>query len=292
MELFSNREIATGTWILLGFIASLFSKNIRKSYSNLIKSFLNKYLILYTLFSIIYFTLIIYFLDLYLLKFQPSQLKDAIIWFVFSGLIATGSLITKKNSTILKDIILENIKLTIFVEYLITTYVFDLLIEISIFPILLFLIVLVEYSRNKPEYGKVHRLLNFIQIASSFYILLITIISAIIDIQNLFSLTTLVNILLPLLLMVLYIPLMYILSVYVKYENFFVRTKVIFGNIQKEEIGRYLRRKILQHCKLSYGKIKSIDENKFGYWQSIQTVEEADNFLSCVKKKKIYEPDF
>ena len=122
MDIFSNREIAAIIWIGLFLIISFFKKQIRTSLLNVIKSAFKIKLLIYFFFYLVYFFAFI--CSFYYLKWWDiNNLKDTTIWFIFSGLpirifVATNRL----EHSFWKRLILKNLKLTVFVEFIINLF--------------------------------------------------------------------------------------------------------------------------------------------------------------------------
>jgi hypothetical protein len=155
-------------------------------------------------------------------------------------------------------------------------------------PIIVLLGMLEGYSDSKAEYKIVNKLFRYLQIVVGILILGYSITNAILDFNNMKGTDSIKSFLLPLILMVLYYPSSFLWILYVKYETFFCAIKVMFGNIKKQEIGKYFKKKLLFSCRLNYKKLADIWDQKYGLWQSIGSLSEVDEFIECVNRGIIY----
>jgi hypothetical protein len=89
----------------------------------------------------------------------------------------------------------------------------------------------------------------------------------------------------PLALMILYFPFTYFWVLYCKYEVLFISIKTIFRNINKEDIGKYLRKKVFMYSLLNMNSLNKIIENKYYFWINIQGYEDVDLMITCLKHK-------
>ena len=256
MAIFSNRELASAIWIIVLFIFSLFKKNIYRSYSKVLSSFFNYKILIYIVVSTLYFYVILFIINC-VNPLSISQIKDAIFWFIASGLILTANTFSSKDTTdIFKVIIINNIKLIVLLEYIIATYTFSLLTELLLFPVILFVGLMAAISETDKEYIKVYRIFNSLQLIIGLLIICFSIYSAILDYNGLIGITSLVNVILPIVYMVLYFPGSYFWILFVKYEELFCVIKQLFKN--NMELGIKLKKAIIMYCGFRYNRVNDI----------------------------------
>jgi hypothetical protein len=292
MEIFTNRELASVTWIIVFFIYSFTKSNVRLSIVGLIKSFFQKKLIQYFVISLAYFVVLLIFLHQVLIL-DISQVKDSIIWFVVSGLVVTGDMINTKNTKeIIKSHFLENIKMTIIVEFIISTFVFPLIIELVLIPVIFIVAILELFSKKEDKYKAVNKLLVIIQMVLGIIVLGFSIISAVSDYQNLVGINSIKSFILPLILMTLYFPFTYAWLLYARYEVLFTKISVIYSNVKKPEIGKILKRETFKLCLFSYDRINDIDAMKYYFWHLIDDKEKIKDFIKANKKRFVMKPEY
>ena len=69
-------------------------------------------------------------------------LKDVCFWVIFVGIPFCLNVSAAKEKSYFKNIILNNLKLVVVVEFIISSFTFNILIEFILQPILIFLILL------------------------------------------------------------------------------------------------------------------------------------------------------
>lgn len=102
-EIFNNREIAVGTWIILTAIISIFTKPVRQFLKSVLPIlFCRKFIVFYIVF-LLHFCLVTHFLYTVGL-WSMALLKDTIFWVLFVELPLFVKTIEKaKNSHFLQD---------------------------------------------------------------------------------------------------------------------------------------------------------------------------------------------
>lgn len=218
-DIFSTREIAIIIWTLIITVYALSMKQTRASVINIIKIILKIKLFLSIFFYLFYFSTIVYFL--YHLKWWDlTNLKDAVIWFIFSGLPIEFDVATKNlGRDFWKNLILNNLKLMVLVEFIINSFTFSLVIEFFLIPFIVIITGVNTLSKHEVEYKPVERLTNGILMFFGFVILFYSLYRAIIEINSIENMSTLKSVLFPVVYSIISVPYMYILKLYVAYEN-------------------------------------------------------------------------
>lgn len=282
MDILSNRELAFFIWGCLVAIYCLVSADIRSSFLKIIAMLFQWRIILYIGVSVAYFAAILLGVNTYF-PLDASLLKDACLWFVFSGLISTGRSIRSKGNDLLQDHFFDSFKFTVLFEFILASYVFPLWVELVLIPCATFIAVAEAYAKTKEKYEKARKIFSFLLQVIGIGILGMSVYSATLDYRNLVGLASIKGFLLPFLLLVFYFPLTYLWVLKSRYEQLFVPIKVIFRNIKKTKVGAYLRRRLFFHCWFSTKKLQGIIEHKFGFWQSIESKDDAKKFMTCVR---------
>lgn len=226
MNVFSTREMATIFWLL---IFTFFILTVKKSR----KSVLSVLSILFSRNIIIPFILIMSYsgiLFLFFSKFKISKyidLKDVIIWILFIGVPLCYKVVSdKSNKDFFKNIITSNLKLIVFVEFIISTVSFSLMKEIIIAPLFTLLFILESIFSMKKKYSKISKVISYILTVIGFFILYKSFSLAIRNYKGLNSIKTLITILTPISLSVLYLPIIFLFGIYFKHDNIFSRLKI------------------------------------------------------------------
>lgn len=139
LGIFSNREVATITWIFLVILGLQFNERTRKTIGGLFEAFFVNSILVVNLLAIIYSSSIIYLL--YLVDFWGFfMLKDSIYWFICSGFLILISLNkAAKEKDFFKNILRDNLKLLLILEFAVNFHQFSLVTELILLPVIAFL---------------------------------------------------------------------------------------------------------------------------------------------------------
>lgn len=250
----NNRELATYIWILLFVALCLCIPSIRKGVPGLLKIIMSKQILIPILLMVIYVVATIYLL--YKIHFwDTGLLKTTIAWFIgvaFVMFFKANNAI--KNPYHIKEIISDNIKLTIIMEFIINFYVFSFPVELLILPSITFLFLLKLVSERDEKNQIVTKFVS--STLSIFGLIIITYAGyeLIVNIKKFSSIENLKDFLLPIMLTFIYIPFIYALILYMIYEEFFVRMKMAFRH--DERLGRYARKKVLEYGRFSLSRAR------------------------------------
>lgn len=260
---FDNRDLATIIWLLIILIIFFVAKDPRKAFYNVIKAFFQPQLFRITLLSIIYFQILL----ILLLNFglwNITLFKDSIYWFLgFFIVNIFNSTKISSNPEILKGFITKNIKLFVLFEFFTNFYTLDLWLELILVPILSSLGIMLAFFEVNPD--KIQNTKNTRAIINIPILVIVSIyffnsISIVFDQMNTFlTLTTLKKLLLPIILIILSIPFLYLLSLYSFYESFYLRLKYLYHN--DTNLQSYAKRKIFSECLLSMKRLNKISSS-------------------------------
>ena len=252
MEIFTfltTREWATIIWGLLLLLFVLFSKKTRKAFFDVLKCIFVKKLILFWIIILLYTAITTYFLAKIPL-WNWIYLKDVLIWLFTCGFsLCINSVSKESDETYIKKTLIDNLKIIIILEFYFSTFTFNLWIELLIIPIITFLSLLDIYTNKKEEYESVHKIFSIILSVIGFLILYKTILVSVEQYKTLNIIDTISSFLIPIIYLILFIPLEYLLELYSKYELLFLRIKFSIDNKIK------FRWKIFKLCMFSIRKV-------------------------------------
>lgn len=125
---------------------------------------------------------------------ENIYIKDIIIWFLFSGLIyCMNAVSSEADERYIQKVLKDNLKLTMILEFFMSTFTFNIWIELAIIPIITIITVMNVIAERKEEYKNVHKLLDFVLAIAGFWILYETIRVGIIEYKELNVINTLVS---------------------------------------------------------------------------------------------------
>lgn len=253
MSILSTREWATLIWGCIFMLYILCHREIRKSLWNVIVIFFDKKLrILWEIILLYVLTITIVFC--YLPIGENIYIKDIIIWFLFSGLIYCMNAVSSEADEIyIKKILKDNLKFTMILEFFMSTFTFNIWIELAIIPVITIITVMNVIAERKEEYKSVHKLLDSVLAIAGFWIFYETIKIGINEYKQLNIINTLVSFMIPIAYLILIIPLEYALELYSKYELLFLRMTFKEEKDKKTKIRH--RVAIICSCRISVRRV-------------------------------------
>lgn len=269
LTIFSTRELSILIWISIGLIAIMFSSKMREGLGGVLKILFGTTILAILTALIVYVSLILFLLyKLELWNF--SLLKDTLFWFFTTALVLLFNINKAKTSGYFKNIIKENIKWAIAVEFIVNFYTFSLLKELVLVPSMIFLASIQAVASTDKKNIQVSKLLG--NILSFIGILLIAFIvyKTFTNYQEILTFHTLFSFLLPPFLTVLLIPFLYLLAIYMNYEELFVRIKFLTNDNKRKQL---LKREILLVANINLSRLILISKNlnKFNWYHSTET---------------------
>lgn len=279
MSILSTREWATLIWGCIFMLYVLCHSEIRKSLWNVIVIFFDKKLrILWEI--ILLYVLTITMVFCYLPIWENIYIKDIIIWFLFSGLIyCMNAVSSEADKTYIKKILKDNLKFTMILEFFMSTFTFNIWIELAIIPVITIITVMNVIAERKEEYKSVHKLLDSILAIAGFWIFYETIKIGINEYKQLNIINTLVSFMIPIVYLILIIPLEYILELYSKYEVLFLR--MTFKEEKDKRIRLHHRTAIFRECNFSVRKILLFQRE---YMIQMYALMKEDEFNQLMQK--------
>ena len=279
MSILSTREWATLIWGCIFMLYVLCHREIRKSLWNVIVIFFDKKLrILWEI--ILLYVLTITMVFCYLPIWENIYIKDIIIWFLFSGLIyCMNAVSSEADETYIKKILKDNLKFTMILEFFMSTFTFNIWIELAIIPVITIITVMNVIAERKEEYKSVHKLLDSVLAIAGFWIFYETIKLGINEYKQLNIINTLVSFMIPIVYLILIIPLEYILELYSKYEVLFLR--MTFKEEKDKRIRLHHRTAIFRECNFSVRKILLFQRE---YMIQMYALMKEDEFNQLMQK--------
>lgn len=257
LDIFSTREIAFGVWLFIFIIIILIPKKMRHAAKRVVKAACAPKL------AIPFFVFIIYgiavtFIFSKLPIWDCKFIKDILIWVTFVGIPTCYKGFDRDfKKGYFKSVILDNLKFIVIVEFLLSTFTFHLIVELLLVPALTFIYLLEAIAGIKEEFGPAKTLLSWILSISCFVIVAFTIERGINDYIVFESIDTYISLFLPLILSVLYLPIVYVFSLYAKYGTAFTYMSIRESGDKKTQ--RKHKWKVFKACNVFYSRI-----TKFG----------------------------
>lgn len=278
MDVLSNREWAFIIWFVIAvcyFAVSTKMSKGRVAFKGVVKAFLQRKILIVVFLISIYIFLITYLLSK-LSVWDVKYLKLTLFWGFSFGLLSVFKLQESKAvNDFFKEAAYAHFKLTVILEYLVGFYSFSLITEIMLMPVLFIISVVYVFSEKSDKHTLVHKLAGFILAVYVLAILFMTLNNVHENYTTLINLDTFNELLIPFLLTIIYLPFLFMLHVYMRYESIFVG----LGQLINDE------------ALLNYSKMEAIKSfywrtNLLGNWRKIinvsviETKTDVDNSIN------------
>lgn len=238
-EIFNTRELAYLIWGTVVFCVFLFVKSLRRDFLPVLKSLVDRHFLRVYFFTILYISLCCFTISRIGL-WDFSLIKDTIVWGIFAALPMMYNIMQAKNlkryfGSTLKDLF----QITIVLEFVLGLYTFSLWAELLIVPITLMLGTLIAFSGQDEKNHKVTKLFKWISAALGLFLIAEVIGHIIGHFTEYWRISYFKQFLLPLTLAVMFVPFLYLLVCFARFEETFAVLKI---RIKSPKLLRYTKR--------------------------------------------------
>ncbi|MBV1914179.1 MAG: hypothetical protein KUG72_02265 [Pseudomonadales bacterium] len=233
MDIFNNREIAIGLWLLaISIYIFLSSKmaEVRVSVRGLLSTFFVKQIMTVLGLMITYMAIVVYALaeiDLW----NVEQVKNTVFWCVSVGFMSLFKLESiKKDKSFFMHSVIDNLKLLAVLQFIVGVYAFSLWIEVLLVPILAVIGAMLVIAGTDKKYHQVKVILEY---CLSLFVIILVIYTLYMLVTNYGEFgqeKTVYNFVVPPLLTLSYLPFIFVMLVYSTYEQAFIRVKFSIEN--------------------------------------------------------------
>lgn len=254
LSLFSNRELALFTWLLVPIAFTLLNQKMRSSIFQVIKALFSKAFLKIYLFLALYQALIVFSLNKTLLW----NTKDYIFWLFTVALVLIFSFKKVNKPGFFKNIIIDSIKITVIIEFIINFYNFSYFLELILLPILVFFSLIIVVSDTEKKHKQVSNVFNGVMSIIGLLYFGLSCYWTFIDKSNFYSISTLNSFLFPIVLTISFLPFLYFNTLYWCYVSIYQKIKHPCKTNQELNESKIYIRKI---AKLSLRKLICISNN-------------------------------
>lgn len=282
---FSNREISFAVWntifILLIIYMAIRRIEMRKSVFDVFKAILNRHLMFFMVVTISYAAVSIWLLSS-LSVWNWIYLKDVVLWILFIGIPMTANAATERNAEYFVRLVKGNIKIAIFIEFLVGTFTFNLYVELFLVPISTLIFLLHFVSSLNKSHKSAERFLSIILNILGWIIILFAIKNVIIEFSHLNVPELLVTFSIPITMTIIFLPLSYLFSLYSGYEQLFLQLKF---RIKDRRDRKLIALKIMSVCNFSISKVEYFRGNYIRKFYLFVDKEEINNIIKSFKSQ-------
>lgn len=283
-DIISTREVAVGAWLVIFILFLLFYKPTRKCIADLLKTACSIQLSLPFLLMIVYATGVTY-LFFKTPLWKAIYIKDIALWVVFVGTpMFFGSLNKKAEEHYFKTTIKNSFKLTVLVEFFVSTFTLPLVWEILLVPVMTFLLMLGAAAATDSQYRPAKKLIHFIIVILNVMFIIETISIA----TKLFSIldktSVVISLFIPIVFSFLYIPISYLFAAFGKYQTIFIRMnfKEPKGHFKIKLVHRF---KVIWSCGLSLTLLEQFEKNYIQHMFSSMNDVDFENLMRGFRVK-------
>jgi len=280
IDIFSSREIASIIWFIVILIFVFSKPQIKKFVFKLIQVATVKQIVI-PFVIIIFYSSILVILASFLSFWEWKYLKNITFWVIFTGVPVSFGAITNKDNNYFINILKNNLKYIVIVEFLLSSFTLSLIAELILIPSLTFLVLLDAVAATKEEYSKAKKLVSFIIASTGFIVLGLTLEKAIANYTAFNSMELLIAFIIPIILSLFFIPIAYSYAVYSKYQHLFLIMS--FRDSKNKRIRRIRRWEIMIVCRLSYRRVTYFSEN---YLKEMYVNMNQTEFYKIIEKFK------
>lgn len=270
--IFDNREIAIIFWLCALLFWALTKKQIRQSLAHVAKALFAKSIM--TSFVVMVAYILLEIAVLYHFKlWNISQLKMTIFW----GLIVATSMLFNFNKIIedpnfLSKAIKDNIRFTVFIDFIVNLYVFSLLIELIFVPVSALIGGMIAVAESDEKYKPVEKLLNVILGIFGLWLIIYAFYHIFIGFSNFSRIQTIKDLILPPILSLMLLPFIYLVALFAQYEILFIRLRF---SIKDPHLVSFTKYQLLINYNFNF---KSLEQWSKGLpYQSFRTKQDIIN---------------
>lgn len=253
MEALNNREVASAIWLLI-FAAWAFSKReVRSAFGTVLDAFTKK-VILVPFSLLISHTLASVWALNQIGLWDFTQTKNTLLWFV--GVAAVSFFRINKiadDRHYFKNAIKDNLKIIVFIEFLVTFYTFPLVVELIFVPFMAVIGALLVVSETDEKYILVQKVLSKLIEVIGISIIIYTAYRLAVNFNDFAQAQTILDFSVPIALSIFLLPLIFILHVYMVYEGVFVRMQF---SIKDEKLRAYAKKSAIIKYKLDLSALR------------------------------------
>lgn len=263
LDIFTTREIAFGFWSIIFCAYFMLWSKTRIAILQFVKNIFQKKILIFIIILTLYIVIILISLMALFSSLQLWRIEYAkviLLWGIFVGVTLCSNAIIEgiKQGYFINNVI-DGFRFTVFVEYLIGLFTFNLIIEIILLPFFTSLFIIYNFSESKEEYSDVKK---FIIILLGLLMLVFLVLSSLEVVNTYTSLNSkevLIEFLIPIILSIIFVPLIFFFAIYSKYEQIYIQMQI------KNQIGenekRYNKWKVFLACLFSYKKLCRFQRN-------------------------------
>lgn len=241
----TSREIAVLVWAALFLAVALRQPSIRSSFYGVLRAAANRHIIGLSLFLTAYVVAEVWLLES-VGVWDFVYLKETLLWFGLTALATGGRSVAGFGSPPYLEAVVDGLKIMVVIEFVLGLVPFSLPVELVLVPTVALLVLLIEVGKHRQDRASQDtvRFLTGIQSLVGLIILSFGLRQAVAEFAQISDPAVIVSFFLPPLLSLLFLPAMFVLVLYSRYEW-------LFAKLQGDHAyRRYARLRFVRHLGL------------------------------------------
>ncbi|WP_146126291.1 hypothetical protein [Burkholderia multivorans] len=251
LQSLDSRELASAIWLGIFIVWCLTKPGVREGFGSVLSAATARPIVIAFFLAIAHLvavTAILCHFDLWTLK----QFKITALWLVVAGIPALADTPEiSRNPSLLKTAVAKNFKWSLLLDFFIKL---PLLGELIYVPFTALLGGLLAVAQSDDTYAPAHKFLNGVLIVMGLGFLVFESYKVLTSFDTIANLDTLRDFVLPVIYNIAFIPLLWIMSIYIAYESVFVRLRFV---IKDETLHSYARRKLITSFRADIGALNA-----------------------------------
>jgi hypothetical protein len=274
----TNRDIALVVWLTVFAIFLLVNRDMRQSLKPLWRTLFYSKIALFLLVLVAYVSLAIS-AGFKVGEWQPWMLKDTLYWF-FGTALATFFSINQagKDEHYFKGILSRSLRFAVVLDFIINLYVFNLVIELLLLPCMVLLGALAVVADSKQEYAQVKAVLQWLIALVGLAILAHAGSEVFGNPHSLATVSNLEDLLLPLVLTILLLPLVYLFALYAAYEELHTQLKIFSRD---KTLVRFATWQIVKACR---GRLSEVRRFSGTFMVNVRSAESRAEIVAVTNE--------
>lgn len=220
----STREIAILVWSVAFLAWSATHRSIRESFLKVLKSAANKTILTFVALLAAYA-----FVEVYVLHsvglWSMELLKTTLGWFALTGLTSGGNALTSYDEPPYGKHVKDSLRIAVILELLLGKFTFSLPVELIFVPFLVLVTLMATVNEIRNKDPLVQRFLNGVQVFVGLIVFTIAAARALREFSVVANPVVLMEFLLPPILSLLFIPALFLIVLFARYEWLFLKIR-------------------------------------------------------------------
>jgi hypothetical protein len=237
-------------------------------------------IVVFTL-AVLYLLLIVYMIGK-IVVWGGYLTKIAVLWIISVGFVLIVNINKiSENKKYFKSTLIDNIKYSAILAFIINFYAFNMTIELITIPLIAFIFGASYYLGTKEEYKPAKHILDSILGLYGFSLMIFTLYNIYMNYQDLYIFKALITFFLPMILTLVFIPYLYLFALYATYETAFLRLGIF---IKDRTLLRYTRHTVFKLCFLNLSKLNRFMNANINKFVRLNNRDDLINLIKVFKK--------